>query len=249
MAKCEPGCTCGKHKSRKCPPGCTCKKHEKWSHTPETLARMGEKAKKRWEDPEYREKMTQAIREWKSDPEHRAKVSETTKRLWEDEEYRDSHIQGLRSATESELGYCFNEGYRILLRQHDHPLAGKDGKVYEHRKVLYDSIGPGPHECYWGCGKAVDWGGGHEGLVADHLDGDTLNNTPENLVPSCRMCNWNRGTDPQFFEEQRAANIEMEGGINDGTVQGLGRLDGHDGRGGAGLRRRKGSTPETHPHQ
>lgn len=218
MAKCEPGCTCGKHKSRKCPPGCTCKKHEKWSHTPETLARMGEKAKKRWEDPEYREKMTQAIREWKSDPEHRAKVSETTKRLWEDEEYRDSHIQGLRAATESELGYHLNEGYRILQRQDGHPLAGKNGRLYEHRKVLYDSIGPGPHECYWGCGSSVDWGGGHEGLVADHLDGDTLNNTPENLVPSCRMCNWNRGTDPQFFEEQRNAHIEMNGGTKDGAL-------------------------------
>jgi len=62
--------------------------------------------------------------------------------------------------------------------------------------VLYDAIGPGPHECHWnrvtGCGKvALEWGGG-QGIVVDHLNGDTLDNRPENLVPSCKVCNTRR---------------------------------------------------------
>jgi hypothetical protein len=71
-------------------------------------------------------------------------------------------------------------------------MAWKNGEVLEHRRVLYDAIGPGPHECHWsgisGCGKVLEWGG-TGGIQADHLDGDKLNNDPTNLVPSCLGCN------------------------------------------------------------
>lgn len=79
----------------------------------------------------------------------------------------------------------------------DHPLAGKNGYVSEHRVVLYEKIGAGPHPCHW-CGTEVHWtkavqGTGHKGmLVGDHINGDPLDNRPDNLVPSCQGCNVGR---------------------------------------------------------
>lgn len=48
-----------------------------------------------------------------------------------------------------------SHGYRIEHRP-DHPLADSRGHVYNHRAVLYDSIGPGPHRCHW-CRTPVGW--------------------------------------------------------------------------------------------
>lgn len=76
-----------------------------------------------------------------------------------------------------------------------HPLASKSGYVSEHRQVLYDNIGPGPHRCRW-CDAEVDWIKGFcvkGALVPDHLDGDKTNNSIENLVASCNRCNTARG--------------------------------------------------------
>lgn len=74
-----------------------------------------------------------------------------------------------------------------------HPLAGANGKAYEHRVVLYDEIGPGPHACHW-CGESIDWlpKGAPGELQPDHLNNDGGDNRPENLVPSCRRCNITR---------------------------------------------------------
>lgn len=80
-----------------------------------------------------------------------------------------------------------------------HPLASKGkGQVKVHRKVLYDRIGPGPHPCHW-CGKMLDWVVGdtkqtkHTGaIIADHVNEDTRDNRPENIVPSCHPCNNHR---------------------------------------------------------
>lgn len=61
--------------------------------------------------------------------------------------------------------------------------------------VLFEKIGNGTHPCYW-CGKPVTWmpgAGLAEGaLVADHLDWNDQNDSPENLVPSCIVCNAHR---------------------------------------------------------
>lgn len=78
----------------------------------------------------------------------------------------------------------------------NHPLATKSGHVGRHRAVLYDSIGPGPHECHW-CGKEINWavgvrGGPSSALVVDHLDNNPANNALSNLVPSCQACNKRR---------------------------------------------------------
>jgi hypothetical protein len=78
----------------------------------------------------------------------------------------------------------------IYLYRPGHPIADKTGKVQQHRMVVYDDIGPGPHPCHW-CGVLVDWGG-KAGINVDHLDGDPSNNGRENLVPSCQSCNKSR---------------------------------------------------------
>lgn len=76
-----------------------------------------------------------------------------------------------------------------------HPLAAKDGRVYEHRLVLHAEIGAGPHACHW-CGTEVDWlpKCDPRELQPDHLNNDGGDNRPENLVPSCRRCNGARGS-------------------------------------------------------
>lgn len=79
----------------------------------------------------------------------------------------------------------------------DHVLAGVNGYVAEHRLVLFEKIGLGPHACHW-CGKPINWtsklvGTGHPGmLVADHVNCDGLDNRPENLEPACQGCNATR---------------------------------------------------------
>jgi hypothetical protein len=80
-----------------------------------------------------------------------------------------------------------DRGY-VLLHLPGHALA--NGKwVYEHRYLLYERLGPGPHQCWW-CGREVRW---EEDLNVDHLDYDRSNNDLANLVPSCRACNVGRG--------------------------------------------------------
>jgi hypothetical protein len=77
----------------------------------------------------------------------------------------------------------------------NHPLTSKCGTVAIHRKTLYDKIGPGIHVCHW-CNTEVEWMHGRPSqpryLVTDHLDDDSGNNAPENLVPSCCACNSGR---------------------------------------------------------
>lgn len=87
-------------------------------------------------------------------------------------------------------------GY-ITQRNSDHPLA-RNGRIYKHRKVLYDTIGEGPHPCHW-CQIPLMWSAPGDSwrsskcIQVDHVNSDKSNNTPDNLVPSCRKCNTNRG--------------------------------------------------------
>lgn len=89
-------------------------------------------------------------------------------------------------------------GYKTA-RAPGHPVAWQNGDAYVHRVVLYDKIGPGVHLCHW-CGRELQWNvQGIHRLIADHLDGDTHNNAPGNLVPSCRRCNSERSRRPDFL--------------------------------------------------
>ena len=89
-------------------------------------------------------------------------------------------------------GSVIPDGYRML-NMRDHPLARAQGKVPEHRVVLFAKIGPGEHPCHW-CGKSLGWEAPRQSLkiMADHVDHDRLNNAPHNLVPACLDCNTKR---------------------------------------------------------
>jgi len=98
--------------------------------------------------------------------------------------------------------YVTRQGYRALTQIHDHPLSIGNGEVLEHRYVLYEKIGAGPHPCHWGCGALLTWG---VDLHVDHLDSDRLNNDPANIVPSCNPCNVRRAIERTY----RAGQAEM----------------------------------------
>lgn len=110
-----------------------------------------------------------------------------------------------RTAAKADVTVSLGRRYRKR-HQPDHPLAMANGYVYEHRAVLYDSIGLGPHPCHW-CGGEVAWVGKCQPgeLQPDHLNNDGADNRPENLVPSCRACNTTRGS-------QRRAQALREAG-------------------------------------
>lgn len=131
-------------------------------------------------------------------PELRAAISAGNRRAWQRLEHQTrqhiGHLGVRPGGVLAEGGYVSAQGYRTFTGRWDHPLASKNGDVGEHRMVLYDKIGPGPHPCYWGCGKLLEWGG-LEGIIADHVDHDKSNNDPANLVPSCNPCNWRRPKD------------------------------------------------------
>lgn len=80
-----------------------------------------------------------------------------------------------------------SDGYRLVHSRYDHPLASSVGQVLEHRMVMFDLVGEGPHSCNW-CGSELDWGG-ISGIIVDHLDEDVTNNDPLNLVIACIGCN------------------------------------------------------------
>lgn len=85
------------------------------------------------------------------------------------------------------------KGYRWMTAR-GHPLAHADGRVREHRYVLYECIGPGEHPCHW-CGAVVSWAvvfPAVGALVTDHLNWDRSDNRPENIVASCGPCNSHR---------------------------------------------------------
>ena len=94
-------------------------------------------------------------------------------------------------------------GY-VALSDKTHALSGKDGFLYEHRKVLFDAIGIGPHECRW-CRKPISWKASDRRsmIVVDHLDGDKANNDPRNLVASCQGCNGRRGLFQAWLVEHK----------------------------------------------
>lgn len=83
--------------------------------------------------------------------------------------------------------------YRTLHVDKDHPLICNGEVLPEHRVILWEKIGPGSHVCHH-CQQSVTWmvGVGPSvpgALVVDHLDRNSLNNDPDNLVPSCQPCN------------------------------------------------------------
>ncbi len=84
--------------------------------------------------------------------------------------------------------WAHNGGYRSM-RYPEHPIAPPSGKVLEHRVVLFDEIGEGPHLC-GECGTPVSWNRqGRHALFVDHVNAHRSDNRIENLRPLCRRCN------------------------------------------------------------
>ena len=104
--------------------------------------------------------------------------------------YRHGSVDAVRPNRRERL--MTSNGY-VKVYLPAHPLADRNGRVSEHRQVLFDVIGPGRHLCHW-CSRLVNWEQTHSitALVVDHLDEDRTNNTVANLVPSCIGCNSTR---------------------------------------------------------
>lgn len=101
-------------------------------------------------------------------------------------QYRHGSVD--RVAHQAGISVSHGRRYRSRHMPH-HPLAMSSGRVYEHRAVLYDAIGAGPHACHW-CKDPVHWDPTDgRPLQVDHLNGVGDDNRPDNLVPSCGPCN------------------------------------------------------------
>ncbi len=70
----------------------------------------------------------------------------------------------------------------------EHPLANKDGYVYEHRFVFYNIKAKNVSNCEL-CDSSINW----KSLHIDHVDNDVTNNKVDNLRALCRGCNVFRG--------------------------------------------------------
>lgn len=109
---------------------------------------------------------------------------------------------------------AFSSAYQIRAFCHDHPLSYVGGQVAEHRRVLFDSIGPGAHPCHW-CQTEVTWQvkqyNRRGNLVVDHVDGDRWNNALENLVPSCGRCNSRRAMEYKMVKDDEVFVVRPDG--------------------------------------
>jgi hypothetical protein len=108
--------------------------------------------------------------------------------------YHRQYRHGSTDAHAPTSGLTASHGrrYKRIYRP-NHPLANKNGALYTHRAVLYDTIGPGPHPCHW-CTEPINWlpRGADGAIEVDHLNDIGDDNRPENLVPSCGPCNTGR---------------------------------------------------------
>ena len=98
-----------------------------------------------------------------------------------------------------------SSGY-VLEYMPDHPLWGETNRrLYQHRRVFFDSYGKGPFNCHW-CGQQVAWIGMH----VDHVNAVRDDNRIENLVPSCPPCNKERGFEKIKATQRKRSTVRIE---------------------------------------
>jgi len=109
--------------------------------------------------------------------------------------YHRQYRHGSTNRVATRLSTRDDESKYVSTYRPGHPTARSSGRVYVHRAVLFDAIGPGTHACHW-CSTPVSWFlpvGHPENLQVDHLNSVRDDNRVENLVPSCPSCNATRG--------------------------------------------------------
>lgn len=103
--------------------------------------------------------------------------------------------------------YVQSDGY-LVENNPSHPLAQKNGDVYQHRRVYYDEHGEGPFLCKW-CGVEVTW----TTLNIDHLNDCKNDNKLSNLAATCGPCNTARGLHKTRATKAANRGLEYRGAI------------------------------------
>lgn len=99
--------------------------------------------------------------------------------------------------------YVSSAGY-VMLNAPGHPMANIIGLAYEHRVVVFDSLGGVCVPCFW-CGVALEWAD----AVVDHLNEVKDDNQPGNLMVACNRCNRARGSILPFLARMLPERVEV----------------------------------------
>lgn len=127
--------------------------------------------------------------------ENKAKMDAQNKRWREEnpEKYRASRNNWIRN-NEGHTYFEPSNGYVVYVG-FNHPATNAGGLTFQHRIILWDKLNGQDAPCHW-CGRELFWSKKYpqnqDALITDHVNNIKDDNRPENLVPSCGLCNITR---------------------------------------------------------